>query len=199
VTPDAERRGSPRPRRRQARPRQRGRAAPPRPLDLSRDQGLLSGADPGWRVALAVEQTVLKIGQDKLAFSVTSSLPGYLHVLMIDAENRRLRQIFPNSIDAEHRVEGGAARCAAAPGWSLAASGPPGAPTCWSWSRRRRATARWSDSRILKAVASMRPVPHRPGRPGGRAFAGLPVDCQFATATCDAYGAAVISVEEQPR
>jgi len=173
-----------------------------RPLDLSTViKGLLSGADPGWRVTLAVEQTVLKIGQDKLTFSVTSSLPGYLHVLMIDAEGRRLRQIFPNSIDAEHRIDAGAALALPRPGWSLAASGPPGvahllvmvAPSPRDFSvvglAHPSQGGGFDAARAAQAWATR----------GGRAFAGLPVDCQFATATCDAYGAAVISVEEQPR
>ncbi|MBK8763326.1 MAG: protein kinase [Burkholderiaceae bacterium] len=179
-----------------------GTDAAPRPLDLSTViKGLLSGADPGWRVALAVEQTVLKIGQDKLAFSVTSSLPGYLHVLMIDAEGRRLRQIFPNSIDAEHRVEGGAALALPRPGWSLAASGPPGvahllvvvAPSPRDFSvvglAHPSQGGGFDAARAAQAWATR----------GGRAFAGLPVDCQFATATCDAYGVAVIALEEQAR
>ena len=173
-----------------------------RPLDLSTViKGLLSGSDPGWRVTLAVEQTVLKIGQDKLTFSVTSSLPGYLHVLMIDAEGRRLRQIFPNSIDAEHRVEGGAALALPRPGWSLAATGPPGvahllvvvAPSPRDFSVV--GLAHPSQGGGFDAARAAQAWTAR----GGRAFAGLPVDCQFATATCEAYGAAVIAVEEQAR
>ena len=176
-------------------------AGPVRPLDLSTViKGLLSGADPGWGVTLAAERTVLRIGQDKLRFSVTSSLPGYLHVLMIDADGKRLRQIFPNSIDAEHRVDGGVAIALPRPGWSLAASGPPGvahllvvvAPSPRDFSvvglahpsqgggfDAARAAQAWQDK-------------------GGRAFSGTAVDCQFAGATCDAYGAAVVSVQEQP-
>jgi len=176
-------------------------AGPGRPLDLSTViKGLLSGADPDWGVTLAAERTVLRIGQDKLKFSVTSSLPGYLHVLMIDADGKRLRQIFPNSIDAEHRVEGGVAIALPRPGWSLAASGPPGvahllvvvAPSPRDFSvvglahpsqgggfDAARAAQAWQDK-------------------GGRAFSGTAVDCQFAGATCDAYGAAVVSVQEQP-
>ena len=187
-----------------------GQAAPPpgaadgvpRPLDLSTVvKGLLSGADPGWSVTLAAEQTVLKIGQDKLRFKVTSSLPGYLHVLMIDADGKRLRQIFPNAIDAEHRIEGGAALGLPRPGWSLAASGPPGvahllavvAPSPRDFSVI--GLAHPSQGGGFDAARAARAWQDK----GGRAFAGLAVDCQFAGATCDTYGAAVVSLEEQSR
>ena len=179
-----------------------GSGAAARPLDLSTViKGLLNAADPGWRVTLAADQTVLKIGQDKLKFSVTSSLPGYLHVLMIDAEGKRLRQIFPNSIDAEHRVESGAALALPRPGWSLAASGPPGvahllvvvAPSPRDFSIV--GLAHPSQGGGFDAARAAQAWQDR----GGRAFAGTAVDCQFAGATCDSYGAAVIAVEEQSR
>ncbi len=171
-------------------------------LDLSTViKGLLSAADPGWGVTMAPERTDLTIGQDKLKFTVTSSLPGYLHVLMIDADGKRLRQIFPNSIDSEHRIEGGVTMALPRPGWSLPASGPAGvahllaivAPSPRDFSvvglAHTSQGGGFDPSRAAQAWQEK----------GGRAFAGLAVDCQFAGSTCEAFGAAVVALEEKLR
>lgn len=176
--------------------------APPRRLDPSQlIKRLISGADAGWSVRLEAEQTVLKIGQDKLRFSVTSSLPGYLHILLIDADGQRIRQLFPNALDAEHRVVAGDVLKLPRAGWSLPAAGPPGvahllavvAPS----PREFAQIGLKSDGQgggFDPAVAGQAWQTK-----GGRAFAGNPVDCQFAQATCETYGAAVVSVEELAR
>ncbi|MFO1195555.1 MAG: serine/threonine-protein kinase [Burkholderiaceae bacterium] len=156
-----------------------------------------AAATPGWRVSLEVEKTVLTIGRDRLEFRVNSARSGYLHVLLLESGAERLTRIFPNEIDGRNRVAPGTRLELPRAGWALAARGPAGrswivalvtpSPRDFSEAGLPGDGGLWDAARALAAWRER----------GAGVFAGRPTGCQPAGATCDAYGAALVEIEER--
>lgn len=78
-------------------------------------------------VTVALDQPQVRILRDKLTFRLRSSRPGYLYVFMVGTDRRHFYLLFPNEVDDNNRVEVGSELALPRPGWSMVASGPPGA------------------------------------------------------------------------
>jgi Protein kinase domain/Domain of unknown function (DUF4384) len=141
----------------------------------------------------------LRIGEDRLRFSVQSAKPGYLYVLMVGTDRSHLYLLFPNSLDKSNHMEPGRDLQLPRPAWQITAVGPPGT---------NHFVAIVSDQPRDFAAAGLVPVEpfsefrldvaERLSRARAGAqplFAGTPV-CPLSGDCSTAYGAAVFAVEE---
>lgn len=185
--------------------------APPvsSPANLTGAQALrqiFDQRDAKRRVKVMVSQSKLRMGQDKLDFSIQSDRGGYVYVAMAGSDNRTLGLLFPNGLDSDNRIEAGQQLLLPRPSWPVTSAGPAGV------------------SQLLVMVADgprdIGSLPKTPGSPfvgslndaQGRAnlgalitsskMAGQP-QCQSAAgrinpACSDAFGAEMFTIEETP-
>src|SRR5262249_20400997 len=71
---------------------------------------VLEGSDPRHTVNANAETAQVRIGQDAVRFSVSSSRPGYLYVLALAGGDADLELLFPNALDADNRLAEGQPR-----------------------------------------------------------------------------------------
>jgi hypothetical protein len=100
-------------------------ATPPFTPELMLRQ-VLEGRDAMHEVIAMTDQTQVRIGQDALRFSITSSKPGYLYVLALGTRDSDFDLLFPNARDANNHLDAGQVRRLPGAKWSLPASGPAG-------------------------------------------------------------------------
>jgi hypothetical protein len=86
---------------------------------------ILAMSSPAHKVTLRAALTTLRIGQDEVAFNVYTSRAGYLYVIHVGSDGKTFQLLFPNRLDANHRVEAGAHQLPR-PSWRLVAAGPAG-------------------------------------------------------------------------
>ncbi len=67
-----------------------------------------------------------KIGKDKVEFSVSSSHPGYVYLLMVGSDGKTFDMLFPNSLDKDHYIKAGETLALPRTSWELLAQGPVG-------------------------------------------------------------------------
>lgn len=80
-------------------------------------------------VSIHAEKTQLKIGKDKVDFTITSREGGYLYVLMVGSDGKTFDLLFPNQIDGNNLLEPGANLRLPRPSWAMSAEGPAGKNT----------------------------------------------------------------------
>ena len=68
----------------------------------------------------------LKIGRDALELTVTSSLGGYLYVVLLGSDETSFYMLFPNGLDRDNRIAAGVPTRLPRPNWQVQASGPAG-------------------------------------------------------------------------
>jgi hypothetical protein len=100
-------------------------ARPPFAPELMLRQ-VLEGRDPRHEVIALTDQTQVRIGQDSLRFSITSSKPGYLYVLALGTRDSDFDLVFPNAREANNRLDAGQVRRLPGAKWSLPAGGAAG-------------------------------------------------------------------------
>ncbi|GAA4333579.1 hypothetical protein GCM10023144_24980 [Pigmentiphaga soli] len=81
--------------------------------------------DPAVQVRVDNTRAVARIGRDTLSFSVRSNTTGYLYVLMVDPAGKFI-QLFPNGIDANHRIQANQPLRLPRPNWPMDAGEPAG-------------------------------------------------------------------------
>jgi hypothetical protein len=87
---------------------------------------VLEGASPERRVTVQVGNSRVKIGRDRLGFSIRSSHAGYAYVYMVGTEGNDFHVLFPNAYDKDNRIRAGEVLVLPRAKWKFAASGPPG-------------------------------------------------------------------------
>lgn len=105
--------------------------APPatKPSALATLQDIHNSRDDRRLLSMSAEKTLLKIGRDKVDFSITSREGGYVYLLMVGSDGKTFDLLFPNQIDPNNLLEPGATLRLPRPSWSLSAEGPPGKNT----------------------------------------------------------------------
>jgi serine/threonine protein kinase len=99
-------------------------ARPPNPLaELDR---IFEQRNQAHNVGVALAQLQVRIAHDKLGFSIRSTRPGYLYVLMVGTDGQHLNLLFPNEVDSSNKVEANKRVDLPRQGWSMVAGGPPG-------------------------------------------------------------------------
>jgi hypothetical protein len=78
------------------------------------------------RVKVSLAKSKLKIGQDLLDFSVQSDRAGYVYVAMAGSDNKSLNLLFPNDLDQNNKIEAGKQLMFPRANWRIRAGGPEG-------------------------------------------------------------------------
>jgi len=68
----------------------------------------------------------VKIGRDKVEFTVSSSHAGYLYLLMVGSDGKTFDMLFPNRLDRSNQLEIGQVLRLPRPSWEVTAGGPAG-------------------------------------------------------------------------
>ncbi|MFG6490121.1 protein kinase [Roseateles sp. BYS78W] len=87
---------------------------------------ILAGQSAGFKVELAAKKTQLRIGHDRLAFTLRSERDGYYHVLALGPDGT-LIQLMPNTVLTQHRIKAGQTLTLPGPAMPLDVSPPAGA------------------------------------------------------------------------
>jgi serine/threonine protein kinase len=100
---------------------------PPPPLNpLAELDRIFEQRNQAHNVGVALAQLQVRIAHDKLGFSIRSTRPGYLYVLMVGTDGQHLNLLFPNEVDSSNKVEANKRVDLPRQGWSMVAGGPPG-------------------------------------------------------------------------
>ena len=75
--------------------------------------------------SMTLEEKV-RIGRDKVEFTVTSTHAGYLYILMVGSDGKTFDMLFPNGLDRSNQIEPGQVLRLPRPNWEVVAGGPPG-------------------------------------------------------------------------
>ena len=78
------------------------------------------------RVELALAKPALKINKDKFEFTLRSSHPGYVYLLMVGSDGKTFDMIFPNRLDKNNFIQVGQALKLPRTDWEIVAQGPAG-------------------------------------------------------------------------
>ncbi len=87
---------------------------------------LASAGDPGWQVGVQLERDAVRIGKDRLRFSITSSQPGFVYLLMAGTDRSHFHLLFPNSLDRNNRIGPDKPLALPRANWAMVADGPEG-------------------------------------------------------------------------
>ena len=78
------------------------------------------------RVELSLAKPALKINKDKFEFTLSSSHPGYVYLLMVGSDGKTFDMIFPNRLDKNNFIQVGQALKLPRTDWEIVAQGPAG-------------------------------------------------------------------------
>ncbi|HEX8614941.1 MAG TPA: serine/threonine-protein kinase [Telluria sp.] len=148
-------------------------------------------------VTVSVAEPQVRIGKDRLRFSLRSSRPGYVYVLMVGSDRAQFWLLFPNDVDKDNRIGAGHTLELPRPTWRMDAAGPAGTD---------HLVAIVSSSPREFSDAGLTPNPPFSEFPlaalarAARDSGGAPViagKTQCTVADCpQSYGAALFSIEE---
>ncbi|MGB0127135.1 MAG: protein kinase, partial [Rhodocyclaceae bacterium] len=151
-------------------------------------------------VAVQLQQPKVRIGRDRLTFSLNSSKPGYLYILMVGTDRGQFNLLFPNAVDRNNRVGAYTDITLPRKGWTMVAGGPAGTDhfvAIVSENPRDFTAAglRKVDPFAEFPLATATRIAQEHGGEGSP-FAGTPVCAKGVTNCSGAYGATTFSIEE---
>jgi Caspase domain/Domain of unknown function (DUF4384) len=94
------------------------------PVNTLRD--IYSQRDDRRIVTVSMAEPRVRIGRDKVEFTVSSSHPGYLYLLMVGSDGKAFDILFPNQLDRSNQLEAGQTLRLPRTNWEVIAGGPPG-------------------------------------------------------------------------
>jgi serine/threonine protein kinase len=165
---------------------------------LQQFNALVSQQSPGWQVRAASDKSTLKIGKDSLGFSITSAKAGYVNVLVLGPDGSLL-QLFPNDKNRNTRIAAGHTLRLPDPSLLLEASEPAGVEHLLvlvsEVQREYSGLSYERDAYFLKLPTGARAeaLMQGWGRPTPLLLGAPALGCEGPS--CDAYGAALFSVE----
>lgn len=98
--------------------------AGPSPMNSLKD--IFAQRDDRRVVTVNIGEQAVRIGRDKVEFTVSSSHPGYLYLLMVGSDGKTFDMLFPNQLDSSNQIEAGEALRLPRASWQVVAGGPPG-------------------------------------------------------------------------
>ena len=98
--------------------------AGPSPVNTLRD--IHAQRDDRRVVQVNFRDQKIRIGRDKVEFTVSSTHPGYLYILMVGSDGKTFDMLFPNQLDRSNQIEPGQVLRLPRPNWEVIAGGPPG-------------------------------------------------------------------------
>jgi hypothetical protein len=159
---------------------------------------VMAAQTPGFDVAARPIKPQLRVGRDKLAFEITSARDGFVQVLLLGPD-RSLTLMYPNSAASDHRIKAGQRLSLPQANWPMLASEPVGPEhflVVVSAQPRDLGALVKGNEYIFKTLhigADATAIAARwPAKTP--VLLGTPKDCA-AAADCDAFGAALFSVE----
>lgn len=151
-------------------------------------------------VSVAIDQTRVRIDQDRLSFRVYSNEAGYVYIMMVGTDVQHFYMLFPNDIDGDNRIQPGEQITLPRPGWAMVAGGPVGI------NRFLAIVSEHPRDFSQAGLIEVDPFAEFPiataaellsGHTGNQSpFLGRPVCPDAGTACSDAYGAALFTIEE---
>ncbi|HSC64188.1 MAG TPA: DUF4384 domain-containing protein [Caldimonas sp.] len=154
--------------------------------------------DAKWTVRASASGSRVKIGDLLPDWSVTSDRDGYLYVVMVGSDRQSLYLLFPNDLDQDHRIAAQRTVTIPRPQWALRAGGPVGNDEILVI-----VTDGPRDLSVLegtKTVSFTKPLTDAAGRARlQRVFATnahVGAACTSASGCSDAFGAAVLTIQE---
>ncbi|MDN0075107.1 caspase family protein [Crenobacter sp. SG2303] len=82
--------------------------------------------DGGRELKVELKASQLKIGQDKLAMSITSPQDGYLYIALAGSDSKSLYLLYPNRLDSDNAIKAGQTVQLPRKAWQIDAGGPVG-------------------------------------------------------------------------
>ncbi len=157
---------------------------------------VMQGRQPDFRVQASAAQSTLRIGRDRLAFTIDSARDGHVYVL-VGGPDGSLLLLFPNSRSSDNRIRAGKPLSLPQPAWPLDTFEPTGTEQFVVLvSEHPRDFSKVSSGRedwFLKLPTGAAAVAAGRAHSGvGSALAGM-VRC--TAPGCDVYGAARFNVE----
>jgi len=87
---------------------------------------LFANRDDRRRVEFRASRDSYRIGRDRVGFSLTSSHPGHVYILMVGSDGSSFDMLFPNRRDSQNFLRAGETLNLPRVGWDIVAGGPPG-------------------------------------------------------------------------
>jgi hypothetical protein len=87
---------------------------------------VLAGQSAGYQVRATPQQRSLRIGRDRLAFTVSSARDGFVHVLVLGPDGSLLL-LFPNAQSSSNAIKAGQTLALPQASWKLETAEPAGA------------------------------------------------------------------------
>jgi hypothetical protein len=180
------------------------------PAALTGEQALrqmFDQRDAKRKVQVSLSQEKLKIGKDALDFSVQSDRAGYLYIALAGSDNQSVYLLFPNALDQNNKVEAGQKVQLPRSNWRVKAGGPAGTDNLLVvLTDAPRDISKLGASKAGPFVVSLNDANGRAqlGALMTTSQAGGSAQCRSAAARSnaalcsDAYGAAMLAVEEAP-
>ncbi|PTT91288.1 septum site-determining protein, partial [Pelomonas sp. HMWF004] len=162
---------------------------------------ILAGQSPGFKVDVAAKKTRLRIGVDRLSFTVHSEQDGYYHVLALGPDGT-LIQLMPNATLTQHRIKRGETLTLPGAAMPMEASAPAGTEQLLvvvsAMPRDLSALKIGSDSGLTElAVGSRAAALLADGASRNPAYLGRVV-CPSNTTCTETYGAARLTFDIVP-
>ncbi|HEX5389528.1 MAG TPA: caspase family protein [Burkholderiaceae bacterium] len=89
-------------------------------------EDIASQRNPRRKLQVVPSRKQLRIGQDALGLSVTSSHDGYLYMVLLGSDQRSFYLLFPNGLDANNLIRANTRLDLPRPEWAVKAQGPAG-------------------------------------------------------------------------
>lgn len=99
-------------------------APPTSPVNTLRD--IFNQRDDNRAIKFSASRSGFKIGQDKVQFTLNSTFPGYVYILMAGSDNKTLDLLFPNKADQNNYLQANDTWTLPRPSWEIEAGGPAG-------------------------------------------------------------------------
>jgi hypothetical protein len=161
-------------------------------------------------VTIDMREQKVRIGRDKVEFTVSSSHAGYLYLLMVGSDGKTFDMLFPNQLDRSNQLEVGQVLRLPRPNWQVVAGGPPGttqmlaivadAPRDFSKLALKPAGPFSIVEANALATRDIQLVTMQAPSAAGEECAEQPAKRNLAVARrcSNAFGAALVAVEELP-
>ncbi|MBV8030079.1 MAG: caspase family protein [Betaproteobacteria bacterium] len=101
-------------------------AKPAMPAAYYTLQDIYANRDDRRLVTLQAAKSSFKIGADAVEFTLMSSHPGYVYLLMVGSDGKSFDMLFPNTIDQNNAIQAGQPLKLPRPSWEIKAGGPAG-------------------------------------------------------------------------
>jgi len=156
-------------------------------------------------VQVGLSKSTLRIGNDALELTLESDRAGYVYVVLAGSDNQSVYLLLPNDLDANNKIEAGQKLVLPRANWRVAAGGPAGTDHLLVVvSDAPRDVSALAANKAGPFVTSLNDADGRAqlGALMSTSQLGSSAACQSAqkrqkNAACsDAYGAAMVSVEE---